>query len=551
MKLIERRVGLLFAIFVLAFALVLGRAAWIQAVQGDELRADARSQQIEEVEIPAKRGSIFDRRGRELAVSEPAATIFATPYLLDDPAEASRQLAKAIDVSPGDVLETIADRDAGFAYVARDVDLAAADRVQELEIEGVGIIPDSRRIYPQGPLAAQVVGAVGTEEQGLYGLEASREEALRGTVGKIEVTKDGLGAEIERNTQSTVEQGRDLRLTIDARLQAGVEEILKDVGERYSPAGATAILMDPSTSEVLALANWPEADPANAANEPEEAFRNRATAFTYEPGSTFKAFTVGGALSEGIVNRNTVFDLPSTLQVADREIEEAVARPPISLNVAQILAQSSNVGAVKIGLQLGAKRFDRWVRRFGFGKAGGADIPSEQGIVPRPEDYSGSSMGNLPIGQGLSVTPLQMASAYAAIANGGTLREPSLILDETPAAPGARSGQRILTEKTAAGLSEMLEGVLAPGGTAAAVSVPGYSLAGKTGTAEKVVDGVYSETAFVSSFIGFAPAERPRLLAAVVVDEPSGGVYSGSEVAAPAFGQIMAFALPELGVEQR
>ena len=548
LRLIERRVGLLFAIFALALALVLGRAAWIQAVRGDELRADARSQQIEEVEIPAKRGSIFDRRGRELAVSEPAATIFATPYLLDDPAEAARRLAKAIDVSPGEVLETIADRDAGFAYVARDVDLAAADRVRELEIEGVGIIPDSRRIYPQGPLAAQVVGAVGTEEQGLYGLEASSEDSLRGAVGKIEVTKDGLGEEIERNTQSTVEQGRDLRLTIDARLQAGVEEVLNDVGERYSPAGATAILMDPRTSEILALANWPEADPANAANEPEEGFRNRATAFTYEPGSTFKAFTVAGALSEGIVNQNTVFDLPSTLQVADREIEEATPRPPVSLTVAQILAQSSNVGAVKIGLELGAERFDRWVRRFGFGKAGGADIPTEQGIVPRPDQYSGSSMGNLPIGQGLSVTPLQMASGYAAIANGGILRQPSLILDENP---GAKSGRRILSEKTAAGLSQMLEGVLAPGGTAAAVSVPGYSLAGKTGTAEKVVDGAYSETDFVSSFVGFAPAERPRLLAAVVVDEPSAGVYSGSAVAAPAFGQIMGFALPELGVEQR
>jgi cell division protein FtsI/penicillin-binding protein 2 len=547
MKLIERRVGLLSALFLLAFALVLGRAAWIQAVQGGELRADARNQQLEVVEIPADRGSILDRRGRELAVSEPAATIFATPNLLDDPVSAAKRLAKALDRSPREVLNAIADRESGFAYVARDVDLVAAERVRELGIEGVGIIPDSRRVYPQGPLAAQLVGAVGTEEQGLYGLEASSEDLLKGVAGKIEVTKDGLGEEIERNTQSTVESGRDLTLTIDARLQAGVEEVLNDVGERYEPAGATAILMDPQTSEVLALANWPEADPANAANEPAESFRNRATAFTYEPGSTFKAFTVGAALSDDVVKGDTVFDLPSTLQVADREIEEAVARPPISLNVAQILAQSSNVGAVKIGLKLGAKRFDRWVHRFGFGKAG-ADIPSEQGIVPRHEEYSGSSMGNLPIGQGLSVTPLQMISGYAAIANGGVFREPSLLLDKTQ---GPRPGRRILTEKTAAGLSEMLEGVFAPGGTAASVSVPGYSLAGKTGTAEKVVDGVYSETDFVASFIGFAPAKRPRLVVAVVVDEPAGGVYSGSEVAAPAFGQIMSFALPELGVEQR
>ena len=547
MGLIERRVGLLFALFVIAFALVLGRAAWIQAVRGGELSADARSQQVEAIDVPAERGSIFDRRGRELAVSETAATIFATPYQLDDPAAAARRISKALEMPAADVLEAISDRNSGFAYVARDVSLGAAERVRELGIEGVGVIPDSRRVYPQGPLAAQLVGAVGTDEEGIYGLEASQEETLRGTPGKVEVINDGLGEEIERDIQATVEPGRDISLTIDARLQAGVEQVLSDLGETHSPAGATAIVMDPGTSEVLALANWPPANPEDAGSEPEEAFRNRATAFTYEPGSTFKAFTVAGALSEGVVDPGTVFDLPPTIQVADREIGEAHDRGPISLSVAEILAQSSNVGAVKIGLELGPERFDRWVRRFGFGKAGGVDIPSEQGVVPRPEDYSGSSMGNLPIGQGLSVTPLQMAAGYAAIANGGTFRTPRLLLDDT--AQAAR-GRRVLTKGTAASLSRMLEGVLAPGGTAASVSVPGYSLAGKTGTAEKVVDGVYSETAFISSFVGFAPAERPRLLAAVVVDEPE-GVYSGSEVAAPAFGKIMSFALPELGVEPR
>jgi cell division protein FtsI/penicillin-binding protein 2 len=286
---------------------------------------------------------------------------------------------------------------------------------------------------------------------------------------------------------------------------------------------------------------------------PDYARQNRAIGATYEPGSTFKAFTVAGALEEGLVTPTTMFELPPTIQVADRVIEESHGGGYGSLSVADILKYSSNVGAVKIGLELGAHDFDRWIHSFGFGKPTGIQFPGEeQGIVIPLDDYSGSTMGNLPIGQGLSVTPMQMAAAYAAIADGGVLRPPRLVLAENGERVPEDPGKRVISRKDSDEIRTMLEGVLAPGGTASEVSVPGYTLAGKTGTAQKVdpETGTYSETEFVASFVGFAPAQDPQLLVAVVVDNPKGDYYGGT-VAAPAFGEIAKFALPYLRIPQQ
>jgi cell division protein FtsI (penicillin-binding protein 3) len=420
--------------------------------------------------------------------------------------------------------------------------------VRQLDLHGIGILPDSRRVYPQGELASQLIGVVGADNQGLTGLESQYEELVGGSDGEARITRDALGDTIERETVEGETTGEDLQLTIDAELQTRTEDVLTEVGETFDPAGATAVVMDPGSAEVLALANWPAADPADVGGASEAELANHATGFTYEPGSTFKAFTVAAALEEDEVEPGTVFGLPPSIQVADRVIEESHPRGTVSLSVADILAQSSNVGAVKVGLALGAERFDAWVRRFGFGEPTGIDFPGEeQGIVPRVQDYSGSTMGNLPIGQGLSVTPIQMAAAYSAIANGGILRPPRLVLREGGEPVGVPHGRRVIDPRTAAQVSEMLEGVLAPGGTASEVEVPGYTLAGKTGTAQKAEDGGYSDSRFVASFVGFAPAGDPQFLVAIVVDEPQGSYY-GSDVAAPAFGKIAEFALPHLGI---
>jgi cell division protein FtsI/penicillin-binding protein 2 len=309
--------------------------------------------------------------------------------------------------------------------------------------------------------------------------------------------------------------------------------------------------MDPRTNAILAMANWPRVDANDVGGAPVTARDNHAVSMNYEPGSTFKIVTVAGALEDGLVTPDTSFYLPSELKFYDRLIHDAEPRGPVTLTTAEILAQSSNIGAIRIGLLLGRDRFDRWVRNFGFGTPTGAELPGEEtGIVPRVSQYSGSSMGNLPIGQGESVTPLQLATAYAAIANGGTLRPPHIVASVGGRPVSPARGRRVLSPAVAGAVRQMLEGVLAPGGTASEVSIPGYQLAGKTGTANKVdpVNGGYSSTRYVASFVGFAPARDPKLLVAVVVDEPKGGSYSGGQVAAPAFGKIMSFALPYLKI---
>lgn len=550
MKLIEKRVGLLFAIFTLAFCGVMVRAAWLQAVKGGELSADARSQQTAEVEVPGIRGSILDRRGKALAVSEEAATIFATPYQVEKPQRAASKLSEILDTGPEELLKIFTAK-SGFEYVEREVPLAEAEKVRKLELPGIGVLPDSRRVYPQGEIGARLIGAVGTDGQGLFGIEGAQDAVLEATDGELSVTRDALGEEISRDVVEGAVAGGDVQLTIDAKIQAKAEEVLEGVGETYEPAGATAIAINPRSGDLLAMASWPPVDPTDLEVDP-DSLSNMATGFTYEPGSTFKTFTVAGAVEQGLVTPDTTFDLPPSIQVADRTIEESHPRGAVSMSVADILKVSSNVGAVTVGLELNGGqfggRFDRWVRRFGFSRPTGIDFPGEEaGIVPDPSSYSGSTMGNLPIGQGLAVTPLQMVAGYSAVANGGILRPPNLIESVDGVAAPPQAGKRVVSSGTSREVSKMLEGVLEPGGTAS-VEIDGYELAGKTGTSQKVVDGAYSDSQFVASFVGFAPAKDPELLVAVVVDDPKGDYYGGS-VAAPAFGEITSFALQYLGVK--
>jgi cell division protein FtsI (penicillin-binding protein 3) len=547
MRAIERRIGLLFAGFLLCFLVVLGRAVWIQGVQGAKLASEASFQQSESIRLPSLRGSLLDRHGNELATSEDAATVFAVPAEVDDPVRAARRLAPILGRTEDEVLRDVS-ADSGYVVLARKLDMPTAARVARLGLPGVGQDPDSRRTYPQGEIAGQVLGSVGAENEGLTGVEAGQDAVLRGRDGERRIVNDAKGEPIRVETASEAEDGEDVKLTLDPEISGRAEAVLAELGAAYAPKSAAAIVMDPRSSEVLAMANWPPVDPADLSGADPEDLLNRATGFTYEPGSTFKAFTVAAALEKRLVAPTTSFTLAPSIEVADRTIEEPHARPTVTMSVAEILAYSSNVGAVTIGLQLGRERFSRWISRFGFGRPTGVELPGEErGIVPALDEYSGSSMGNLPIGQGLSVTPMQMAAGYAAIANGGILRQPRLVEEVGGRRLRARRGRRVIDPVVAEQVRTMLEGVLGPGGTASEVSVPGYTLAGKTGTAEVAEGGAYSETKYVASFIGFAPARDPRLLVAVVVDEPQGDIYGGS-VAAPAFGKIAAFALPHLGV---
>jgi cell division protein FtsI/penicillin-binding protein 2 len=549
MRLIDRRIGLLFAGFLLCFLVVVCRAFWLQGVQGAQLASQALSQQTETITVPGLRGSLLDRSGNKLAFSEAAATIYATPYQVKNPPQAAAKLAPILGQSKGEVLEALTE-ESGFSYIAHKVDLATAARIEALKLEGIGELPDSRRTYPQGEMAGQVIGAVGSENQGLTGLEAGKESILKGTDGERRVVNDALGDPIRLETVKETSNGEDIQLTLDPVIQEKTEQVLAEVGETYSPKGATAIVVDPRTSQILAMANWPPVNPNDLSGVSSEDLLNQATGLNYEPGSTFKAFTVSAALEEKLVTPTTEFTLPPTIRVADRTIKDAEERGTENFTVAQILSKSSNVGAVTIGLQVGAEKFSKWIDRFGFGRKTGVQFPGEEsGIVPKLSEYSGSTMGNLPMGQGLAVTPMQMVAGYTAIADNGILKRPQLIKRIGEHEIPEPKGHRVISASVATQVREMLEGVLAPGGTASEVSVPGYTLAGKTGTAQVAENGGYSETKYIASFIGFAPAQNPQLLAAVIVDQPQGEIYGGS-VAAPAFGQIAAFALPYLGVPQ-
>jgi cell division protein FtsI/penicillin-binding protein 2 len=543
--LVERRIGLLFAFFLGLICLAGLRSLQLGTLKGDMLAKAATSQQVAQNTVPARRGTITDRKGVELAASQAADDVSATPYLIKDPAKVARQIAPLLGLDEAEVLKRLSRRDTGFVYLGRRVPGEKADAIRKLGIEGLDFQPGQRRVYPRDYLASQVIGGVNMAGKGFSGLEYELDAKLHGTDGERRIVRDGVGDDVQVKDLKRANPGARVELALDSHIQEKVEEVLRGVGRTYRPKGATAIVTDPSNGEILSLANWPAVNANDPGGAPQTALMNRAVGITYEPGSTFKAITVAGALEDRKVTPDTSFNLPPQIVVADRTIKNAEERGWATMTTRQILAQSDNVGAITIGQRLGKERFDHYVRKFGFGKPTGTDLPGEErGIVPALDKYSGSSMGNLPIGQGEAVTPMQIAQFYGAIANGGILRTPHVVRRIDGTLQTQSVGRRIMSASTAASLRDMLKGVLAAGGTASEVKLEGYTLAGKTGTANKInpVTGEYSQSAYVASFVGFAPADNPKLLISIMVDEPQGGIYGG-QVAAPAFGKIAGFAL--------
>jgi cell division protein FtsI/penicillin-binding protein 2 len=542
---IDRRIGIIFIAFVALLSIALARAVYLGAVRAGSLERAAATQQVSNVVVPAPRGAITDRNGAELAISESADDVVADPYLIKSPVQASAELSAVLGLPQLTVLSRITKRHTGFVYLAKLVSSGEAAAVARLHIAGINLIPETRRIYPRGNEAAQVVGSVHGNGVGASGIEYRYDSVLRGANGTRRIVSDAIGQPISIDDVRAAQPGRSVALTIDTGLQQEVERVLAQVGNTYSPKSATAIAVDPNTGAILALANWRSAAADSTGTAGPE---DLAIGLNYEPGSTFKAITVAGALQNGLVTPDTQFDIPPVLQFADRQIHDAENHGYEMLSVAQILKESSNIGADLIGMKLGAKRFDYWVHQFGFGRPTGVDLPGEQsGIVLRWWNYSGSSMANLPFGQGESVTPMQMVAAYDAIADGGVLRPPHVVQSVGGKRQPLPPGRRIISTSTASELRTMLRGVFADGGTASGAEIPGYDMAGKTGTANIAINGHYSDSAYVASFIGMVPTDHPRLVVAVVVNQPQGSIYGGS-VAAPAFQQIVGWAVPYLGI---
>ena len=545
-RLVNRRIRLFLAVLALAFGGLLMRATWLQGVRAESLSSVGRTQHREDVTIPAGRGTIYDRRGVELALGERATTIYANPMQVARPRATALAVKRTLGLDADRLYPKLADRSHGFVYIARQADPAQAAALQRLKLPGLGFYTEERRSYPQRSVAAQVLGYVGIDGEGLAGLELQFDDALAGRPGKETVVKDPSGRVIDVQNQQAEVPGRDLYLTLDHSIQANAEEVLRETVRRWNAKSASAVVLDPRTGAILAMAVQPGYDANRYPSAPRDLQRNRAVTDTYEPGSTFKLVTVAGALSEKLVSPSTRFTLPYTLEVADRVIHDAEERGTVNYSVSQILAHSSNIGAITLAEMLGKTRLTKWISRFGYGHTTGVDFPGESpGIVLPPDKWSGSTIGNVPIGQGIAVTPVQMAAAYAAVANRGVWSRPHLIDHVAGGGRPSLHRHRMVSERVAAQVMAMLKGVVAEG-TGQFAAIPGYQVAGKTGTAQKPDShGGYATGRYVASFVGIVPASRPRLVVLVAVDEPQGAIWGGV-VAAPAFQQIARFDLQYL-----
>jgi cell division protein FtsI (penicillin-binding protein 3) len=547
-RLVNRRIRLFLAALGIAFAGLVLRAMWLQGVRAASLARLGETQHREEVMLPAGRGTIFDRMGVRLALGVQATTVYADPRQIRNPHAVAVAAGHALGLDPAMLYGKLADRTHGFVYIERQADPTQAAALARQKLAGLGFYPEERRAYPQGSVAAQVLGYVGVDAQGLAGLEFQLDRQLAGKAGHETIVKDPAGRAIDVVNNRPATPGRDVTITIDHTIQANAEEALRQAVRKWGAKGATATVVDPRTGDILAMAVEPGYDANAFPAAPAALQRNRTVTDTYEPGSTFKLVTVAAALSDHLVSPSTAFTLPYSIQVADRVIHDAEPRGTVRYSVAQILAHSSNVGAITLAEMLGRDRVSRWITRFGFGRRTGIDFPGESaGIVLPVDKWSGSTIGNVPIGQGIAVTPVQMASAYATVANRGVWVQPHLISRISGVAPRLTHRHRVLSRGVSRELMTMLEDVVAEG-TGTYAAIPGYVVAGKTGTAQKPDGhGGYARDKYVASFVGIVPATRPRLVVLVTVDEPHGAIFGGV-VAAPVFQQIASFDLRYLEI---
>jgi cell division protein FtsI (penicillin-binding protein 3) len=548
MRIVNSRLRLLLLLILVMFGALGARSAYLQTVEAASLGARAQAQTKLSTVLPAGRGTIFDRLGTPLAIGEQATDVFADPMQITDPRSEARVAAKVLGIRERTVYRALADRTRGFVYVERKAPPDKATRLAKKNLTGFTFQSDQRRVYPQGTVAAPVLGYAGVDNTGLAGLELQLNGVLRGRPGSATVVRDALGQVVNTQQEQPARDGKDVFLTLDSHIQADAEQVLTQTVREWHGKDATAIVLDPKTGAILAMAQ----EPGYSADTFPQAYAHgltvdHAIGDVFEPGSVFKVVTISGALSQHDITPNSVFRVPGSLRVADRVIHDAEPHGTEMLHVWQILQRSSNIGTVEIAEKyLGESGLKSWMSRFGFGHPTGIDFPGESpGILP--SYWSGSTIGNVPIGQGVSVTAIQLASVYAAIANGGVWVQPHLVDHVLGQEPPKIHKRRILMPAIDSELRTMLKGVVSDQGTAVLAKIPGYSVAGKTGTAQKPGGHGYLPGKYVATFVGMVPASDPRLVVLVSVDEPHGQIYGGL-VAAPAFAQIASFDLQYLEV---
>lgn len=545
----ERRSLALKVVLGMLLLAVVGKLIDVQVLDRGTYVAVGEDQRMRTVALDASRGRILDREGHDLALSVSRPSVFADPSQIEDPAATAHALAPVLGVNPVDLTEDLS-RDSRFVYLSRRIDDDLASEIVELELDGVHLFEEPARFTPSEALARSIIGKVADDQTGSTGIELLYDDVLTGTPGEVryERARDGGTIAAAGQTRVAPVAGDDVVLTLDRSLQYEAERVLSEQVAEMDAKGGMVVISDPETGEILALANITR----NTDDEIITAGANRAVIDVFEPGSVNKVITIAAALEEGIVEPDTERVVPWRYQVSDHQFSDDHSHPTEPMSVTQILAQSSNVGTIMLGEELGKERIDEYLRKFGFGEKTALDFTNEsRGLLLPTDQWSGTSIGSIPIGQGIAVTAMQMLSAYNVIANDGVYVEPRLV-DATIAADGTRTelptapGRRVVSQETAEQVRAMLVEAV-QNGTGKNAQVAGYSVGGKTGTARKPQDtGTYQDRAgnyhYVAAFTGMVPAEDPQLSVIVVIDEPTATIYGGS-AAAPVFADLSRFAL--------
>lgn len=543
-------------VFIVGFGAMATRLVSLQVIEGPAYAEQAAAQRSREELIPARRGAIFDRSGEPLAISVDLQTLWTDPSQVEDPAAAALKLAPILQREPAELEAALIGSVPGdqFEYIARRLEPKVARKIERLKLPGLYFLDEPERLYPGNNLASHLLGFVDTDGNGISGIEKQFEGVLRGEAGEVVFEQDASGQTLWQAgfNQTRAEPGRALFLTLDKELQYFTQQSLADAAEQYGAESGSAIVMRPRTGEILAMANVPDYDPNEPGDSDQEDQRNRAATDIYEPGSIYKMVTLAAALEEKAVKPKTRFSVPSTFFYAGEDFHDSHAHATMDMSVNEIIRDSSNVGTIQMGLKLGGKKLLRYIKKFGFGQPTGLDFPYEApGMVPAYEDWTPPTIATLPIGQGIAVTPLQMAVAYSSIANGGRWVEPKIVAgmmeDDGEVRPSPIGGShRVVSKRTADQVTRILTGVVDEG-TGTHAQIPGYMVAGKTGTAQKSDGaGAYAEGSYIASFAGFAPADRPEIAVIVMLDDPT--PYYGGLTAAPTFRTITEFALRHLNV---
>lgn len=560
-KINRKRIYFLFILFVIAFALVIYKLVSIQYIYASKYQSYAEYQHMDQFTVNAKRGKILDRNEIELATSLIEKTVYANPKLVISVEQEAEALSKILDMDARSIEQKLGDKEMGFVYIKRQISSEVAELINQLNLPGIYTQNETKRYYPQNDLAAAVVGFTGLDNNGLNGIELEYEKILRGIDGKYIIEKDVYGKIIpgSKNNYMSPVDGGDIVLTIDSQIQYITQKKLEEVTADYEALSSIAVVMNPQTGEIYAIAGYPGFDLNNYQQFDESLYKNPGISFTYEPGSTFKIVNISSAIDNNCIKFDQVFNLPPSIKVGDKIIKEAFRNYSITYTTGEIIKYSSNIGAVTSALSMGKKLFYESIKKYGFGEPTGIELPGEEsGILYNYKDWSASTIGTVAIGQGISITPLQLVRAACVIANGGYLVTPNIVKEvrlqnEKVEYFEEKEKTRIISETTANEVKDMMLSVVEDGsGTRA--QIENVKVCGKTGTAQKVnQSGIgYSEGRVITSFVGFAPYENPQVAIIVVINEPHGpdNEIFGGTVAAPIFKEIMSFSLKRLRVIQ-